>query len=70
MVGVAVVTLFTVFAASVKAAIDDTVSKQFTGDLVIASQNFSAAGLSPQMTAEIAALPEVDDRHRARASAR
>ena len=60
MVGVAVVTLFTVFAASVKAAIDDTVSKQFTGDLVIASQNFSAAGLSPQMTAEIAALPEVD----------
>jgi putative ABC transport system permease protein len=60
MVGVAVVTLFTVFAASVKAAIDDTVSKQFTGDLVIASQNFSAAGLSPQMTSDIAALPEVD----------
>ncbi|MGH8976520.1 MAG: ABC transporter permease [Acidimicrobiia bacterium] len=59
MVGVAVVTLFTVFAASVKAAIDDTVSKQFQGDLVIATQNFSAAGLSPQMTEEIAALPEV-----------
>ena len=59
MVGVAVVTLFTVFAASVKAAIDDTVSKQFGGDLVIASQNFSAAGLSPQMTTDIQALPEV-----------
>ena len=59
MVGVAVVTLFTVFAASVKAAIDDTVSKQFGGDLVIASQNFSGAGLSPQMTTDIQALPEV-----------
>jgi putative ABC transport system permease protein len=59
LVGVAVVTLFTVFAASVKAAIDDTVSKQFTGDLVIASQNFSGAGLSPEMTRQIAALPEV-----------
>jgi putative ABC transport system permease protein len=59
MVGVAVVTLFTVFAASVKAAIDDTVAKQFKGDLVIASENFSAAGLSPEMTAEIAQLPEV-----------
>jgi putative ABC transport system permease protein len=59
MVGVAVVTLFTVFAASVKAAIDDTVSKQFGGDLVIANQNFSGAGLSPQMTTDIQALPEV-----------
>ena len=47
MVGVAVVTLFTVFAASVKAAIDDTVSKQFTGDLVIASQNFSRGRTQP-----------------------
>jgi putative ABC transport system permease protein len=59
MVGVAVVTLFTVFAASVKASIDDTVSKQFGGDLVIATQNFSAAGLSPAMTNDLRALPEV-----------
>ncbi len=60
MVGVAVVTLFTVFAASVKASVDETVSKQFGGDLVIATQNFSAAGLSPQMAADIQELPEVD----------
>ena len=60
MVGVAVVTLFTVFAASVKASIDESVSKQFGGDLVIATQNFSAAGLSPQMAADIQELPEVD----------
>jgi putative ABC transport system permease protein len=59
MVGIAVVTLFTVFAASLKAAIDDTVSKQFGGDLVIMNENFSGAGLSPQMTQEIAQLPEV-----------
>ena len=60
MVGVAVVTLFTVFAASVKASVDEAVSKQFGGDLVIATQNFSAAGLSPQMATDIQALPEVD----------
>ena len=59
MVGVAVVTLFTVFAASVKASIDDTVSKQFGGDLVIASTAFSGAGLSPEMADEIGQLPEV-----------
>ena len=34
MVGMAVVTLFTVFAASLKASVDETVSKQFGGDLV------------------------------------
>jgi putative ABC transport system permease protein len=60
MVGVAVVTLFTVFAASVKASVDETVSKQFGGDLVIATQNFSAAGLSPEMAADIQELPDVD----------
>ena len=70
MVGVAVVTLFTVFAASVKAAIDDTVSKQFGGDLVIASQNFSAAGLSPQMTSDIASAARGRRSPPRRASAR
>ena len=43
MVGVGVVTLFTVLAASVKVAIDDTVSKQFGGDLVINTDDFSSA---------------------------
>jgi putative ABC transport system permease protein len=60
MVGVAVVTLFTVVAASVKQSVDDTVSQQFAGDLVIAQSNFSGAGLSPELGSAVARLPEVD----------
>ena len=81
MVGVGVVTLFTVLAASVKVAIDDTVSEQFGGDLVIADQNFSGAGLSPQLATDVEELPEVesavglglaaaDDRRRGRPTSR
>ena len=44
MVGVAVVTLFTVFAASLKASIDDATSRSFRGDLVIADDSFSGSG--------------------------
>ncbi len=59
MVGVGVVTLFTVLAASVKVAIDDTVSKQFGGDLVINTNDFSSAGMSPQLASDISRLPQV-----------
>ena len=60
MVGVAVVTLFTVVAASVKQSIDDTVSEQFAGDLVIAQTDFSGAGLTPELEPAVGRLPEVD----------
>jgi putative ABC transport system permease protein len=60
MVGVAVVTLFTVVAASVKQSIDDTVSEQFAGDLVIAQTDFSGAGLTPELEPAVGGLPEVD----------
>ncbi|HET6948940.1 MAG TPA: FtsX-like permease family protein [Acidimicrobiales bacterium] len=60
MVGVAVVSLFTVVAASIKASIDDTVTSQFGGDLVLSVDDFSMAGVSPEMSAAVAALPQVD----------
>jgi putative ABC transport system permease protein len=60
MVGVGVVTLFTVLAASVKVAIDDTVRTQFGGDLVINTNAFSSAGMSPQLATDVAALPQVE----------
>ena len=59
MVGITVVSLFTVFAASLKAAIDSDVSASFRGDLVIATRDFSASGLSPELAQEVDALPEV-----------
>ena len=59
LVGVGVVSLFTVFAASLKASIDDSVSSSFGGDLVIQSSGFGGGGLSPQLTESIGELPEV-----------
>lgn len=60
LVGVSVVTLFTVFASSVKASIDESVSRSFEGDLVVATDELSGAGLDPAMAGEIDALDEVD----------
>jgi putative ABC transport system permease protein len=58
MVGVVVVTLFTVIASSIKTSIEDTVDSQFGGDLVI-DTDFSAAGLDAGLADELVALPEV-----------
>ena len=57
MVGIGVVTLFTVFAASLKVAVDDTVTKQFGGDLVINTNDFSSAGMSPARERHRCAAP-------------
>ncbi|MGH9264217.1 MAG: ABC transporter permease [Acidimicrobiales bacterium] len=59
MVGVGVVTLFTVFAASIRTSIDDTVSRSFGGDLVVNTGSFGGGGLTPALARDIAALPEV-----------
>ncbi|WP_033220820.1 ABC transporter permease [Kitasatospora phosalacinea] len=61
MVGVAVVTLFTVFGASVKATLDDTVSRTFAGDLAVTAPATGAggSGVSPKLAPAVAALPEV-----------
>jgi putative ABC transport system permease protein len=60
MVGVAVVTVFTVFAASIKASIDTNVRQSFTGDLVVSSPSFNNGGtLSPKIATDLAALAQV-----------
>ena len=60
MVGVAVVTLFTVFASSLRASLDDTIDRSFGGDLVINNGVFGGGGISPDMADEVEALDEVD----------
>ncbi|MCZ0978803.1 ABC transporter permease [Streptomyces diastatochromogenes] len=49
MIGVAVVTLFTVFGASLKTTMDRTVDRSFAGDVAIGTPSFGAggSGLSP-----------------------
>ncbi|MGX4736546.1 FtsX-like permease family protein [Kitasatospora griseola] len=61
MVGVAVVTLFTVFGASVQATLDDTVSRSFAGDLAVTAPAAGAggSGVSPKLAPALATLPEV-----------
>jgi putative ABC transport system permease protein len=58
MIGVAVVSLFTVVAASLKQSIDDAVDKQFAGDLVIVGEG--QGGLNTDLAPAVAELPEVD----------
>jgi putative ABC transport system permease protein len=59
MVGVGIVTLFTVFAASLKESTADTIDRSFAGDLVISSGPFGSS-LSPDLAAGVGELPEVD----------
>lgn len=62
MIGVAVVSLFTVFGASLKATMDQTVSRSFAGDVAVSTPSFGAggSGLSPRLAGVIGKLPEVD----------
>ena len=59
MVGVAIVTLFTVYAASLKKASDNGVSGSFTGDIAVTSGSFGPGTLSPQLVNAIAGIPGV-----------
>ena len=59
VVGVAVVALFTVFAASMKSALADQVSDDFRADLAVATPSFGGGRLSPQVADDVAELDEV-----------
>jgi putative ABC transport system permease protein len=59
MVGVGIVTLFTVFAASLKESTAATIDRSFAGDLVISSGPFGGS-LSPDLAVGVGELPEVD----------
>jgi putative ABC transport system permease protein len=59
MVGVAIVTLFTVYAASLRKASDNGVSGSFTGDIAVTSGSFGPGTLSPELVSTIARIPGV-----------
>ena len=60
MIGVAVVSLFTVMGASIKESVGDTVEGQFGGDLVVASDGWSTVGLAPELNDTVREMPEVE----------
>ncbi|WBB60735.1 FtsX-like permease family protein [Streptomyces sp. WMMC500] len=62
MIGVAVVSLFTVFGASLKATMDQTVSRAFAGDVAVRVPAFGpeSGALSPKVAPAVGKLPEVE----------
>jgi putative ABC transport system permease protein len=60
LIGVALVTGASVFAASIKQQLRDTIGKQFHGDYVINSTNGGSLSFSQMFIDELNTLPEVD----------
>ena len=59
LIGVAVVALFTVIAASIKASVDEQINRSFAGDLVVDSRTFGFGGFNPKLASDIGTLPSV-----------
>jgi putative ABC transport system permease protein len=59
MIGVGVVTLFTVFTASVQASVRQSVDDSFGGDLAIVSGGFVGGRLDPALATQVGRLPQV-----------
>jgi putative ABC transport system permease protein len=59
MIGVGVVTLFTVFTASLRASIEQSVASSFGGDLAVVSGGFVGGRLDPDLARRIGALAVV-----------
>ena len=59
MIGVGVVTLFTVFTASVQASVRQSVASSFGGDLAVVSGGFVGGRLDPALAGAVGRLPQV-----------
>lgn len=60
MIGVGLVGLIAIAAASVSGSIDQAIDDSLTGDFIIDSGSFGFGGLSPVMADELNELPEVE----------
>jgi putative ABC transport system permease protein len=61
LVGVAVVTVFTVYGASIKESIAQTANRNVRADLVVSDESISGIGMSPSLADDISKLPQVKD---------
>ena len=61
LIGVALVTAVALMATTLKAQVREIFSKQFVGDFVVKTDDFSGfGGLSPDLSTKLNTLPEVD----------
>jgi putative ABC transport system permease protein len=61
MIGVGLVSFITIFAASTKASFSNTVDQAFTGDFIATSGQNGMGGVSPEFTARVQELPEIEE---------
>ncbi len=59
LIGVALVTAMTVFAASVRSEVRTAIGDQFQGDYIVSSANRQFGGLAPSLASELAQIPGV-----------
>jgi putative ABC transport system permease protein len=59
VVGVAVVTLFTVFAASIKNTLNEQVAQDFGADLAVSTPAFGGGRLSPDVVTQLAGMDQI-----------
>lgn len=60
IIGVGLVGFITIFASSARASIDKVIDDAFLSDLVVDSGSFGFGGLPPDLTDQIAELPDVE----------
>ncbi len=60
MIGVGLVGLITIVAASTKASIEKVIDESFTGDFVIDSGTFGFGGISPELADQLNQQPEIE----------
>ncbi len=60
MIGVGLVTFISIFAASYKASIADTLDRAYTGDFVVQSGAGTTGGVDPSLAQKLGALPQVE----------
>lgn len=66
MIGLALVSLATILAASFRGTVRTVIDESFRADLVISEFGFGGIGFSPAIADEVAALPEIDSLARTR----
>ena len=66
MIGLALVSLATILAASFRGTVREVIDESFRADLVISELGFGGIGFSPSIADEVAALPEIDSLARTR----
>jgi putative ABC transport system permease protein len=59
MIGVALVGFITIFVASAKASLNDTIDRAFTGDIVVNTGAGMFGGVDPSFATQLSRLPEV-----------